>query len=395
MARVLLGVSGGIAAYKAVYVARGLMTAGHDVHVLPTAGALTMVGAATWEGITGHPVHSSVFDHPREHVELGRDADLIVIAPATAHALAKLANGLADDLLSSTALMATCPLVIAPAMHTQMWEHPATRENVATLVERGAVVVGPGTGDLAAGDSGTGRMSEPDEIVERALGVLRPAARDLAGVTVLVTAGGTREPLDPVRFLGNRSSGRQGLAVAREARDRGAAVHVIAANVSAEVRAGIPVHAVVTTAQMQQAVTELAARSDVVVMAAAVADYRPESTRSHKMKKQDSLELRLVRNPDILAGLVGARRDGQIIVGFAAETGDDGASARAHAEEKARRKGADLLIFNEVSETAGFGDVPNAVAMLDARGNVVGEASGSKADVAAAVIDEIVRMRCR
>ncbi|SNU00753.1 phosphopantothenoylcysteine decarboxylase / phosphopantothenate--cysteine ligase [Ruaniaceae bacterium KH17] len=388
---VLLGVSGGIAAYKAVHIARGLLAAGHDVRVLPTRGALTMVGSATWEGITGHPVTDGVFDAPSAHVELGRSADLFILAPATAHTLARLAHGFADDLLTATALMATCPVLVAPAMHTQMWQNPATQANLATLISRGVHVIGPEAGPLAGGDSGLGRMSEPDDVLARAQELLSPVPQDLAGVRVLITAGGTREPIDPVRFLGNRSSGRQGFALARASQRRGAEVTVVAAHV--DVSAPVETIPVESTAQMRAAVLERQERSDVIIMAAAVADYRVAAISDSKMKKQDSLSIELEKNPDILRELVERRRDGQILVGFAAETGDKDASAAEHAAAKARRKGADLLAFNEVSQTKGFGDVPNAVTLLDSEGAAVSSASGTKDEVAEAILDEIVRMR--
>lgn len=388
---VLLGVSGGIAAYKAVHIARGLLSAGHDVRVIPTRGALTMVGAATWEGITGHPVTNGVFDVPSSHVELGRAADLFVIAPATAHTLARLTHGLADDLLTSTALMATCPVLVAPAMHTQMWLNAATEANLAVLRSRGIHVVGPESGPLAGGDVGEGRMSEPQEIVERALELLNPKRHDLTGVRLLVTAGGTREPLDPVRFLGNRSSGRQGLSLALAAQRRGAEVLLVAASV--DVSGPVETVRVETAEEMRAEVLERAGRSDVIIMAAAVADYRAEAVSAHKMKKQESLTLALTRNPDILRELVERRRDGQVIVGFAAETGDGAASAAQHAAVKARSKGADLLAFNVVSATEGFGDVPNAVTLLDSDGVEIARTEGTKDEVADAILDEIVRMR--
>ncbi len=388
---VLLGVSGGIAAYKAVHIARGLLSEGHDVRVIPTRGALTMVGAATWEGITAHPVFDGVFDEPSAHVELGRAADLLIVAPATAHTLARLAHGLADDLLTSTALMTTCPVLVAPAMHTQMWQNPATQSNLALLRERGVHVVGPDSGPLAGGDSGLGRMSEPDDVVARARELLTPAPQDLAGVRVLITAGGTREPIDPVRYLSNRSSGRQGFAIAAGAVRRGAEVVVVAGSV--DVSGQVETVHVETALEMREQVLNRAFESDVIIMSAAVSDYRAAETSAHKMKKQDSVTLELTRNPDILRELVERRREGQIIVGFAAETGDEHVTATEHAVEKARRKGADLLAFNVVSATEGFGDVPNAVTLLDAQGRAVGQASGTKAEVAEAILDEIVRMR--
>ncbi|NCD19008.1 MAG: bifunctional phosphopantothenoylcysteine decarboxylase/phosphopantothenate--cysteine ligase CoaBC [Actinobacteria bacterium] len=396
MARVVLGVTGGIAAYKSALVLRLLTADGHEVRVVPTANALRMVGEATWRALSGHPVHTTVWEDPTEHVELGQWADLVIVAPATAHFLAKAAHGLADDLLSTTMLMATCPVLVVPAMHTEMWRNPATRANVDTLRARGILVMDPAVGRLTGPDSGPGRLPEPERIHARALALLG-AGGPLHGARVVVTAGGTREPLDPVRFLGNRSSGRQGIEVARAAVAAGADVHLIAANVEAALLAGLEaaVTGVSTAAELESAVR--AADGDVVVMAAAVADYRPAAASAHKLKKagDGGLELTLEQTPDILAGLVSRRRPGQVIVGFAAETGDDAGSARRHAEAKARRKGADLLVFNEVSETRGFGDVPNDVVILDAGGAEVARAAGTKAEVARAVVETVVGLRAR
>ncbi|MDX5318227.1 MAG: bifunctional phosphopantothenoylcysteine decarboxylase/phosphopantothenate--cysteine ligase CoaBC [Actinomycetes bacterium] len=396
MARVVLGVTGGIAAYKSALLLRLLTADGHEVRVVPTANALRMVGEATWRALSGHPVHTTVWEDPTEHVELGQWADLVIVAPATAHFLAKAAHGLADDLLSTTLLMATCPVLVVPAMHTEMWRNPATRANVDVLRGRGILVMDPAVGRLTGPDSGPGRLPEPERIHARALALLG-AGGPLRGARVVVTAGGTREPLDPVRFLGNRSSGRQGIEVARAAVTAGAEVHLIAANIEPGLLAGLEaaVTAVSTAAELESAVR--VADGDVVVMAAAVADYRPAAAAGHKLKKagDDGLVLTLEQTPDILAGLVARRRPGQVIVGFAAETGDDAGSARRHAEAKARRKGADLLVFNEVSETRGFGDVPNDVVILDAGGAEVARAAGTKAEVARAVVETVVGLRAR
>lgn len=396
MARVVLGVTGGIAAYKSALLLRLLTADGHEVRVVPTANALRMVGEATWRALSGHPVHTTVWEDPTEHVELGQWADLVIVAPATAHFLAKAAHGLADDLLSTTLLMATCPVLVVPAMHTEMWRNPATRANVDVLRGRGILVMDPAVGRLTGPDSGPGRLPEPERIHARALALLG-AGGPLRGARVVVTAGGTREPLDPVRFLGNRSSGRQGIEVARAAVTAGAEVHLIAANIEPALLAGLEaaVTAVSTAAELESAVR--VADGDVVVMAAAVADYRPAAAAGHKLKKagDDGLVLTLEQTPDILAGLVARRRPGQVIVGFAAETGDDAGSARRHAEAKARRKGADLLVFNEVSETRGFGDVPNDVVILDAGGAEVARAAGTKAEVARAVVETVVGLRAR
>lgn len=398
MARVVLGVTGGIAAYKAALVLRLLTADGHEVQVVSTANALRMVGEATWRALSGRPVHTTVWEDPTEHVELGKWADLVVVAPATANLLAKAAHGLADDLLSTTLLMATCPVLVVPAMHTEMWRNAATRANVETLRGRGVVVMEPAVGRLTGPDSGPGRLPEPEEIHAAATELLHPLADGpLTGARVLVTAGGTRESLDPVRFLGNRSSGRQGIEIARAAAAAGGAVTLVAANVDPALLAGLAasVATVSTTAELEAAVA--GSDADVIVMAAAVADYRPAAVAGHKLKKapDGGLTLRLEQTPDILAGLVARRRPGQVIVGFAAETGDDAASARQHAEAKARRKGADLLVFNEVSETRGFGDVPNEVVMLDAAGTEVGRAAGTKAEVARRVVETLAGLRTR
>ena len=407
MARVVLGVTGGIAAYKAALLLRLLIADGHEVQVVPTANALRMVGEATWRALSGRPVHTTVWEDPTEHVELGKWADLVVVAPATANLLAKAAHGLADDLLSTTLLMATCPVLVVPAMHTEMWRNAATRANVETLRGRGVVVMEPAVGRLTGPDSGPGRLPEPEEIHAAATELLHPLADGpLTGARVLVTeidpicalqAAGTRESLDPVRFLGNRSSGRQGIEIARAAAAAGGEVTLVAANVDPALLAGLAasVATVSTTAELEAAVA--GSDADVIVMAAAVADYRPAAVAGHKLKKapDGGLTLRLEQTPDILAGLVARRRPGQVIVGFAAETGDDAASARQHAEAKARRKGADLLVFNEVSETRGFGDVPNEVVMLDAAGTEVGRAAGTKAEVARRVVETLAGLRTR
>ena len=330
---IVVGITGGIAAYKAVGVVRGFVLAGHDVHVVATENALRFVGRPTLEAISRNLVHSDLYEGVAEvrHVAIGQAADLIVIAPATANTIAKITTGAADDLLGNTVLASTAPLVIAPAMHTEMWRNPATVANIATLRERGIHVIGPASGQLTGADTGPGRMVEPDEIVTAALAVLGP--RDLVGRRILVTAGGTREPLDPVRFIGNRSSGRQGVALARAAAARGADVVLVVANIDEGVLdadpTGFAVRHVSTTAELREAALDEARTADVVVMAAAVADYRPETVAEGKIKKEitgDVLDLRLVRNPDILKELTAARRPGQTIIGFAAETEPDRAA---------------------------------------------------------------------
>jgi phosphopantothenoylcysteine decarboxylase/phosphopantothenate--cysteine ligase len=395
---VVVGITGGIAAYKAVSVVRSLVLAGHDVHVVVTEGALRFVGKPTLEAISRNTVHSDLYEGVAEvrHVALGQAADLIIIAPATANSIAKLAAGIADDLLGNTVLASTAPVVIAPAMHTEMWQNAATVANVALLRDRGVHVVGPAVGQLTGADSGPGRMSEPDDIVAAALAVLAP--RDLEGKRIVVTAGGTREAIDPVRFIGNRSSGRQGIAIAVAAAARGADVTLIGANL--EVRppasAAIRLVEVASTLELESAVADAAADADVVIMAAAVADYRPGSVAASKIKKEsqgDSLRLDLVRNPDILRGLVEARendparRDGQVIIGFAAETEADRDALLELGRAKIARKGADYLVLNRVGWTEGFATEGNAVIILDAAGDIVGEASGSKASVAGPILD--------
>lgn len=396
MARILLGVTGGIAAYKAVHLLRLLREAGHRVRVVPTAAALEFVGAPTWEAISGEPVRTGVFEGAAEvdHVALGREAELVVVAPATANVLARAAAGLSDDLLTATLLTARCPVLLAPAMHTEMWQHPATTANVATLRERGAQVLEPAAGRLTGADSGPGRLPEPEVLAAAALGLLRE--QDLAGRHVVISAGGTREALDPVRYLGNRSTGRQGIALAEAAAARGARVSLMAASVE---EALLPRHPRIVTTAIESA-TELAAEvrsagrdADAIIMAAAVADYRPAERLDHKLKKRSDAETRgieLVENPDILASLAGNRpAAGQVIVGFAAETGDSAGSVIEHGRAKARRKGADLLAVNEVGASRGFGDVPNSVTILDAAGEVLASGAGSKADVAHALLDAV------
>ncbi|HOW01958.1 MAG TPA: bifunctional phosphopantothenoylcysteine decarboxylase/phosphopantothenate--cysteine ligase CoaBC, partial [Rhodoglobus sp.] len=381
----------GIAAYKAVSVVRALVLAGHDVHVVATENALRFVGRPTLEAISRNTVHSDLYEGVAEvrHVAIGQAADLIVVAPATANTVAKLAAGLADDLLGNTILASTAPLVIAPAMHTEMWQNAATVANIATLRQRGVTVVGPAVGQLTGADSGPGRMSEPEEIVEVAL---RTAAgrQDLAGRRILVTAGGTREPIDPVRFIGNRSSGKQGVALAVAAADRGAEVTLIAANLEVDVPATVQVVRVRSTLDLEKAATSAAETADIVIMAAAVADYRPETVADAKIKKDvqgDVLDLRLVKNPDILAGLAANRRAGQVIVGFAAETEPDDAKLKQLGAAKVARKGADLLVVNRVGWNEGFATEGNTVIVLNRTGDIVGEASGSKRSVADRILD--------
>ena len=392
--RVVLGVTGGIAAYKACEVLRRLAESGCDVTVVATQSALRMVGRPTWEALSGHPVATDVWTDAAEvpHVRLGRAADLVVVAPATADTLARAAAGRADDLLTATLLTATCPVLFCPAMHTEMWQHPATVDNVALLRRRGAVVLDPAVGRLTGADSGAGRLPEPAEIVAaaRALLDLGGVPRDLAGRRVLVTAGGTREALDPVRFLGNRSSGKQGHAVARAAALRGAEVVLVTA-APGPYPSGVEVVGVGDARALGQAVAERAPACDAVVMAAAVADFRPVAASATKLKKTAGAPvLELVENPDILAGLVRDRRPGQLVIGFAAETGDAGGSVLDHARAKLARKGCDLLVVNEVGEGLGFETDTNAVWLLAADGSATTVARASKDVIAHRLWDAVV-----
>jgi phosphopantothenoylcysteine decarboxylase/phosphopantothenate--cysteine ligase len=396
---VVVGITGGIAAYKAVGVVRALVLAGHDVHVVPTEGALRFVGRPTLEAISRNPVHVDLYEGVAEvrHVAIGQAADLIVIAPATANTIAKLATGLADDLLGNTVLASEAPIVIAPAMHTEMWRNPATQANIATLQARGVTVVGPAVGQLTGADSGPGRMEEPEAIVDVALSVAASAGSaergDLVGRRIVVSAGGTREPLDPVRFLGNRSSGKQGIAIAEAARSRGAQVTLVAANVEVAEPTGCDIHRVSTALELQSAVSEASRGADVVVMAAAVADYRPAAVSEAKIKKDqsdDGLTLELVRNPDILAGLGHAPHDGTVLVGFAAETEPDDERILELGRAKREAKGADLLVVNRVGWTEGFATDENSAVVIGDDGQIVTRLHGSKTSVAHGILDVVV-----
>ena len=445
--RIILGVTGGIAAYKAVLLLRLLREAGHSVQVVPTHSALKFVGKPTWEALSGQPVHTSVFDDVVgvEHVQLGQTAELIIVAPATADFLARVAAGRADDLLTATILVAECPKVFAPAMHTQMWENLATGANVATLKARGIQFIGPAEGRLTGQDTGIGRMTEPEEIFHvlfpRASDSVLPngpqndgyfapsaptsprhsaafypsprhsaafeegsqnpgntshLAADTATPHVVITAGGTREAIDPVRFVGNRSSGKQGIALAQAAAAQGAKVTLIAANIDKHeleaVKDIAEIIEVESAHQMKDAVENLADQADVIIMAAAVADFRPISIAESKVKKgpDHKLIVEMVENPDILKGLCENKRPGQIIVGFAAETGDENNSVLDYGRQKARKKGTDLLAVNQVGNDKGFGAVDNEVWLLDKDGNEVGHAQGTKRQVADAIIETVI-----
>jgi phosphopantothenoylcysteine decarboxylase/phosphopantothenate--cysteine ligase len=395
VARILLGVSGGIAAYKAVELVRLAVKAGHAVRVVQTRGSLEFVGRATFEGITGAPVLVDEFERdpargafpgdpglghdPISHLELVARADVLCVAPASANTLAKLAHGLADNLLTSSALASVAPLVLAPAMNNRMWEHPATRANLDTLRARGARVVGPGTGSLASkGESGVGRMAEPPEI--------------LAAIETTLTVGGTREPIDSVRYVGNRSSGRMGFALAEEAARRGAEVTVVAANVGLPAPAGAELIAVETAAELLEASRAAFAEADVLLMAAAVADFRPAEALDDKIAKsgRDGLALELEPTEDVLSALAAARRDGQTIIGFAAEHGE-GAVDRGRA--KLERKGLDAIVVNDISRgDIGFDAADNEVTIVTGTGERHVPVASKRA-VAAAILDQVEALR--
>ncbi|MEV4457787.1 bifunctional phosphopantothenoylcysteine decarboxylase/phosphopantothenate--cysteine ligase CoaBC [Microbispora sp. NPDC049633] len=429
MTSVVLGVSAGIAVYKSCELLRLFTESGHDVRVVPTRDALRFVGEPTWAALSGNPVTTEVWEsvHEVPHVRIGQSADLVVVAPATADVLARAAHGMANDLLTNTLLTARCPVVFAPAMHTEMWEHPATRANVATLRERGAIVIEPAVGRLTGADTGPGRLPDPAEIFEVCRRVLAGGREDLAGRHVVVSAGGTREAIDPVRFIGNRSSGLQGYALARTAVARGAEVTLVAANVTLPDPAGAKVVRVESARQLRDAVLAAAEHADAVVMAAAVADFRPVRQSDTKIKKSSAEPdpIHLVKNPDILAELGEIRRarreayaggdgpydatagrgraagDGagapgeatpggprpRVIVGFAAETDDVLANGRA----KLRRKGCDLLVVNQVGENLAFGTPDNAAVVLTAEGGSVDIPRGPKEDLADVVWDMVAQ----
>lgn len=448
--RIVVGVSGSISAYKATFIIRQLRAAGHEVKVVASAAALKFIGESTLAALSGAPVASQLFSDAGavEHVAIAEWAQLLLIAPASADLIAKLAVGRADDMLTTTALTTTAPIVISPAMHTQMWQHPATVANVEILRSRGVKVIEPASGRLTGKDSGPGRLPEPEQIVAQALECLRQSehfkaasngggaqvvdavqnqgepsqdqpgqnqpdqdlaaqdlqfSQDLAGKHFVISAGGTREAIDPVRFLGNRSSGRQGTALARAAVERGAHVTLVAANIEAALLAQLPeqveVVKVVSALQLRDAVHEAGRSAQVIVMCAAVADFRPKTYAGFKLKKSTdsgetdkSYTLELVENPDILAGLAAQRlNEGQVIVGFAAETGDEHTSALEYGRRKALKKGADLLAVNTVGATSGFGDVANEIHVLDSHGQQVGHSAGSKLQVARDLVELIAQ----
>ena len=448
--RIVVGVSGSISAYKATFIIRQLRAAGHEVKVVASAAALKFIGESTLAALSGAPVASQLFSDAGavEHVAIAEWAQLLLIAPASADLIAKLAVGRADDMLTTTALTTTAPIVISPAMHTQMWQHPATVANVEMLRSRGVKVIEPASGRLTGKDSGPGRLPEPEQIVAQALEFLRQSehskaasnsggaqvvdavqnqgepsqdqpgqnqpgqdlaaqdlqfSQDLAGKHFVISAGGTREAIDPVRFLGNRSSGLQGIALARAAVERGAHVTLVAANIEAALLAQLPeqveIVKVVSALQLRDAVHEVGRSAQVIVMCAAVADFRPKTYAGFKLKKSTdsgetdkSYTLELVENPDILAGLASQRlNEGQVIVGFAAETGDEHTSALEYGRRKALKKGADLLAVNTVGATSGFGNVANEIHVLDSHGQQVGHSAGSKLNVARDLVELIAQ----
>ncbi len=393
MARILIGVSGGIAAYKAVELVRLATKAGHEVRVIQTPASLNFVGRATFEGVTGAPVLVDEFEADPSggiaHLEVVDRCDAYVIAPATANTIAKLAGGHADNMLTSAALASTVPLVVAPAMNNHMWEHPATRGNVETLRLRGATIVPPGTGPLASkGEWGEGRLAEPAEILAAVEGTLSP--RSLEGVRVLVTAGGTREPIDSVRYVGNRSSGRMGIALAEEAERRGAEVTLVAANVALDTPPGTI--SVSTAAELDAAARKAFPDCDVLLMAAAVADFRPAAAADEKISKggREDLVVEMEPTADVLAGLSSARRPDQLLVGFAAEHGDGGLE---RARGKLERKGLDAVVLNDISDPSiGFDAPDNEVVIITAAGEQP-VPRGSKHSVAAAILDRVTELR--
>lgn len=390
--RVVLGVTGGIAAYKAAGIIRLLTESGHEVKVIPTANALRFIGATTLEALSHNSVDPDLYTDVEsvKHVELGQSADLVIVAPATASFLARMASGLADDLLMNTILATKAPVLVAPAMHTEMWQNAATVANVATLKARGIQVLEPAVGRLTGADSGPGRLPEPEAIVAAALALAAP--QDLAGKRILISAGGTQEPIDPVRFLGNRSSGKQGIALAIEASRRGARVTLVAANVAETIPAIHKVIRVATANELSETIAAELGEQDAVIMAAAVADFRVEMAADKKLKRSelgDEIGLKLVANPDILAGLVGRIKAESLAiasVGFAAETASSANELQRLAERKLEAKGCDILVANNVSEGAVFGSDDNSIIVLTKHGSVTAR-DGSKTAIANHILD--------
>ncbi len=389
---VIVGITGGIAAYKATGIIRQLTEAGHNVKVIPTQNALRFIGATTLEALSHNNVDPDLYTDVSsvKHVQLGQQADLVIVAPASAAFLSRFASGQADDLLGNTLLVTKAPVLVAPAMHTEMWLNPATQQNVATLRSRGVEILEPATGRLTGSDSGPGRLPEADEIVAAALALT--AKQDLLGKRILITAGGTLEPIDPVRFIGNRSSGKQGVALAKQAKRRGARVTLIGANISQPDGGVDEFISVATAIELERALMERIQTQDALIMAAAVSDYRVATESSTKLKKSDigdSLSLELVANPDILASATKLVADLDLntqVVGFAAETVESPANLTELALKKIKAKGCDLLIANNVTGGAVFGDERNTVIIVEQTGQI-GQSSGSKSDVANAILD--------
>ena len=389
--RIVVGLTGGIAAYKVVGVVRELVRRGADVTVVPSESSREFIGQATLEAISRNPVHYSLYDDVAQvrHVALGQNADAVLVAPATANTLSALAEGRADSLLLTTVLATSAPLIVAAAMHTEMWENAATRDNVATLTSRGIIFVGPVAGELTGGDVGLGRLADEEAIVEAVWSAIQP--RDFVGSNVLITAGGTREPIDPVRFIGNRSTGHMGVACAIVARDRGATVTLVGAHLEVPVPSGISVVSVSTARDMQDAVMARLNDCDVFLAAAAVSDFRVANASSQKIKKSDGVpELVLTENPDVLRGVVTAGR-GAFVVGFAAET--DAENFERLASSKALSKGSDLTVANLVGESKGFGSVPTSTLFLNSAGSVIDALNGSKMAVASRIFDLVSRQK--
>lgn len=389
---IVVGVTGGIAAYKVCEVVRALRELGHGVTVVPTENSLKFVGAATWEALTGRKVATQLFESIDQvlHVGLADRADLVIVAPATANFMARMVHGVADDLLTGTLLATSAPVIIFPAMHTAMWNNPATAHNVATLRERGVSVVTPAVGRLTGKDFGIGRLPDLQVILDSSLALVH--RKDLAGRRILISVGGTREAIDPVRYIGNRSSGRQGFALAAAAKARGAEVVVVAGVTEVEPPVGVKVVRVESALEMAEAIGKISPAQDAIIMAAAVADFRPAEKLAKKFKRgHRALEIHLVENPDILKTLVAARPRGQVIVGFAAETGDDNGTVREHGLAKLAAKGADLLVINDVSGDLVFGGPNNGALIAAADGEMVELGYGSKDTLAHAVLDALVK----
>jgi phosphopantothenoylcysteine decarboxylase / phosphopantothenate---cysteine ligase len=393
--RIVVGITGGIAAYKAVSVIRDFVLAGHHVDVIATAAALQFVGKSTLEAISRNSVYTGLYDDVAhvKHVALGQQADAIVIAPATANTIAQIAHGAAPDILGNTVLARRCPLIVAPAMHTEMWDNPATQANINTLQLRGIHIVGPASGQLTGADFGVGRMSEPEDIVSYTLSVLahKTQTQDFIGKKVLITAGGTREPIDPVRFIGNRSSGKQAFALADEAHARGANVTVVAANVEHINHPYAVVH-VSSTQELLDKTLQYFDESDVIFMAAAIADYTAKEISPTKIKKDSSpaFSLELIENIDVLSELLKYKKSKQVLVGFAAETADSAEDLLSLGREKLLRKKTDFLFLNQVGWDIGFGQEENSVILLNSQGDIVVEVSGPKRVVASKVLDTLV-----